>query len=98
MATPTFIPLRLSLAKAAINSDRAIADYLTESWLPCQDRSASHRLARSKYTFFTTDVRPRPPRLARFPPRLAADARSQPSARNVRFGSEPVSALPRVRA
>ena len=34
--------------------------------LPCQQRGASHRLARSKYTFFTTERSPR----------LAADART----------------------
>src|SRR6516162_2296509 len=82
MAAPTFIPLQVSPAKAAINSDRAIAEELTGSLLPCQERSASHRLARSKYTSFTTEVAYPP----RFPPRLAADARPQPSARNVRFG------------
>src|SRR5215467_12563951 len=93
MAPPTFIPLRVSPAKAAINSDRAIAEERTGSWLSCQERSASHRLARSKYTFFTTEVSrffttevSRSPRL---PSRLAADARLQPSTRNVRFGSEP---------
>src|SRR5215471_13647499 len=80
MAAPTFIRIRVSPAKAAINSDRAIAGKVTGAWLLCQERSASHRPARSKYTFFTTDVWA--PRL----PRLAADARPQPSARNVRFG------------
>src|SRR5262249_30298819 len=81
MAAPTFIPIRGSRAKAAINSDRAIAEKGTGAWLLCQERNASHRPARSKYTFFTTDV------WASRPPHLAADARSQPSARNVRFGS-----------
>ena len=78
----TFIPIRVSPAKAAISSDRAIAEKVTGAWLLCQERSASHRPARSNYTFLTTDVSvPRPPR-------LAADARPQPSARNVRFGSK----------
>src|SRR5262249_25312826 len=85
MTAPTFIRIRVSPAKAAINSDRAIAEKVTGAWLLCQERSASHRPARSKYTFCTTDVRA--PRLrAPRPPRLAADARPQPSARNVRFG------------
>jgi hypothetical protein len=77
----TFIPIRVSPAKAAISSDRAIAENVTGAWLLCQERSASHRPARSNYTFLTTDVSA--PRL----PRLTADARPQPSARNVRFGS-----------
>ena len=62
MTTPTFIRIRVSLAKAAINSDRAIAEKVTGAWLLCQERSASHRPARSKYTFFTTDVRAPAPR------------------------------------
>src|SRR5262245_61011066 len=85
MTAPTFIRIRVSPAKAAINSARAIAGKQTGGLLPCQERSASHRLARSKYTFFTTEVS-RSPSL---PSRLAADARPQPSARNVRFGSWP---------
>src|SRR5215469_16856096 len=86
MAAPTFIRMRVSPAKAAIDSDRAIAEKVTGAWLPCQVRSASHRPARSKYTFFTIEP-PRPPS------RLAADARPQPSARNVRFGSQADIAL-----
>src|SRR5262245_42282639 len=78
----TFIPMRGSPAKAAISSDRAIAEKVTGAWLPCQERNASHRTARSNYTFLTTDVSV--PRLR--PPCLAADVRPQPSARNVRFG------------
>ena len=65
--------------KSATNSDRAIAGKQTGALLPCQERSASHRTARSNYPL-KTPLFPRPPR-------LAADARPQPSARNVRFGS-----------
>ena len=74
----TFIPIRVSPAKAAINSDRAIAGTQTGALLPCQERSASHRPARSNYRLKTE-----------FPqaPRLAADARPQPSAHNVHFGA-----------
>jgi hypothetical protein len=84
MAAPTFIRIRVSPAKAAISSDRVIAEELTGAWLPCQERSASHRPARSKFTFFTTEFRL--PRSR--PSRLAADVRPQPSARNVRFGTK----------
>src|SRR6516165_8115493 len=86
MAAPTFIPLQVSPAKSAISSDRVIAVELTGGLLPCQERCASRRLARSKYTFFTTEGSPS------LASRLAADARPQPSARNVPFGqncSEP---------
>src|SRR5689334_9351514 len=70
MPAPTFIRIRVSPAKAAISSDRAIAGKQTGVLLPCQERSASHRPARSKYTFLTTDVSvPRPP-----PRFLTADA------------------------
>jgi hypothetical protein len=34
----------MSPAKAAINSDRVIAEELTGGLLPCQERSASHRV------------------------------------------------------
>src|SRR6516225_12287379 len=78
IAVRTFIPIRVSPAKAAINSDRAIAGKQTGTLLPCQERSAWHRPARSNYPLKTDFPRA---------PRLAADARSQPSARNVRFGS-----------
>jgi hypothetical protein len=40
IAAPTFIRIRVSPAKAAINSDRAIAEKLTGAWLPCQESSA----------------------------------------------------------
>jgi hypothetical protein len=40
MEAPTFIPIRVSPAKEAINSDRAIAEKLTGAWLPCQENSA----------------------------------------------------------
>jgi hypothetical protein len=33
--SPTFIRIRVSPAKAAINSDRAITEKLTGAWLPC---------------------------------------------------------------
>jgi hypothetical protein len=79
IAVRTFIPIRVSPAKAAINSDRAIAGKQTGALLPCQERSASHRTARSNYPL-KTPLFPRPSR-------LAADARPQPSARNVRFGA-----------
>jgi hypothetical protein len=79
IAVRTFIPIRVSPAKAAINSDRAIAGKQTGALLPCQERSASLRTARSNYPL-KTPLFPRPSR-------LAADARPQPSARNVRFGA-----------
>src|SRR6516162_7939054 len=78
IAVRTFIPIRVNPAKAAINSDQAIAGKQTGALLPCQERSASHRAARSNYPLKTEYLRA---------PRLAADARLQPSARNVRFGS-----------
>src|SRR5262249_31150095 len=73
--------MRVSPANAAINSDRAIAGKQTGALLPCQERSASHRPARSNYPLKTEFPRP-----SLSPPCLAADARPQPSARNVRFG------------
>jgi hypothetical protein len=79
-AVRTFIPIRVSPAKAAINSDRAIAGKQTGALLPCQERSASHRTARSNYPL-KIPLFPRPPR-------LAADARPQPTARNVHFGGK----------
>src|SRR6516162_5168860 len=48
MAAPSFIRIRVSPAKAAINSDRAIAEELTGAWLPCQESSA-FRSAQSNY-------------------------------------------------
>jgi hypothetical protein len=78
IAVRTFIPIRVSPAKAAINSDRAIAGKQTGALLPCQERSASHRPARSNYRLKTEFPRA---------PRLAADARPQPSAHNVHFGA-----------
>jgi len=39
----------VSPAKAAINSDRAIAEKLTGAWLPCQESSALQWLAQSNY-------------------------------------------------
>jgi hypothetical protein len=79
MAAPTFIRIRVSPAKAAISSDRVIAEELTGAWLPCQERSASQRPARSNYPLNTEF-----PRASR----RAADARPRPSARNVHFGSD----------
>src|SRR6516164_3602553 len=84
MAAPTFIPIRVSPAKAAINSDRVIAEELTGALLPCKERSASRRPVRSNYPLNTEFPHP-----SLWPPCLAADARPQPSARNVRFGSNP---------
>ena len=73
-----FYPYTVNPAKAAINSDQAIAGKQTGALLPCQERRASHRAARSNYPLKTEYLRA---------PRLAADARPQSSARNVRFGS-----------
>ena len=67
IAMQTFIPIRVSPAKAAINSDRAIAGKQTGALLPCQERSASHRTARSNYPLKNRQF---PRGLA---PRLAAD-------------------------
>jgi hypothetical protein len=80
IAVRTFIPIRVSPAKAAINSDRAIAGKQMGALLPCQERSASHRPARSNYPLKTEFPRG---------PRLAADARLQPSAHNAHFGASP---------
>src|SRR6516162_749518 len=85
IAVRTFIPIRVSPAKAAINSDQAIAGQQTGALLPCQERSASHSAARSNYPLKTEYLRA---------PRLAADARLQPSARNVRFGVRREKAAP----
>jgi hypothetical protein len=49
MPAPTFIRIRVSPAKAAINSERAIAEKLTGAWLPCQESSALQWLAQSNY-------------------------------------------------
>jgi hypothetical protein len=43
----------MSPAKAAIKSDRAIAEKLTGRWLPCQESSALHWPAPSKYRLKT---------------------------------------------
>jgi ABC-type glutathione transport system ATPase component len=53
---PTFIRIRMSLAKAAINSDRAIAEKLTGAWLPCQESSALQWPAQSNYRLKAEDV------------------------------------------
>ena len=66
IAVRTFIPIRVNPAKAAINSDQAIAGKQTGALLPCQERSASHRPARSNYPLKSEFNRA---------PRLAADAR-----------------------
>jgi hypothetical protein len=47
IAAPTFIRTQVSPAKAAINSDRAIAEKLTGAWLPCQNSSAAQWPAQS---------------------------------------------------
>jgi hypothetical protein len=39
----------VSPAKAAINSERAIAEKLTGAWLPCQESSALQRPEPSNY-------------------------------------------------
>jgi hypothetical protein len=62
------------VACLTMNSDRAIAEELTGAWLPCQERSASHKPARSNYPLNAEFPRP---------PRLAADARPQPSVAEV---------------
>src|SRR6516165_14882 len=49
MAAPTFIRIRVSPAKAAINSDRAIAEKPTGAWLLCQESSALQWGAQSNY-------------------------------------------------
>jgi len=49
MAAPTFIRIRVSPAKAAISSDRVIAEELTGAWLPCQERSAFQWTVQSNY-------------------------------------------------
>src|SRR5215472_8953210 len=53
---PTFIRIRGSPAKAAINSDRAIAEKLTGAWLPCQESSAPQWPAQSNYRLKAEDV------------------------------------------
>jgi hypothetical protein len=50
------IPIGVSPAKAAINSDRAIAEKLTGAWLPCQESSALQWPARSSYRLKAEDV------------------------------------------
>jgi hypothetical protein len=47
----------VSPAKAAINSDRAIAEKLTGAWLPCQESSALQWPAQSNYRLKAEDVR-----------------------------------------
>jgi hypothetical protein len=49
IAAPPFIRIRVSPAKAAINSDWAIAEKLTGAWLPCQESSALQWPAQSNY-------------------------------------------------
>ena len=55
MAVPTFIRIRVSPAKAAINSERAIAERLTDAWLPCQKSSALQWPAQSNYRLKAED-------------------------------------------
>src|SRR6516164_8839179 len=57
MAAPTFIRIRVSPAKAAISSDRVIAEELTGAWLPCQESSAFQWSARSNYPLKTEYLR-----------------------------------------
>jgi hypothetical protein len=56
IAAPTFIRIRVSPAKAAINSDRAIAEKLTGAWLPCQKSSALQWPAQSNYRLKADDL------------------------------------------
>ena len=51
-----FIGIWVSPAKAAINSDRAIAEKLTGVWLPCQESSALQWPAESNYRLKAEDV------------------------------------------
>jgi hypothetical protein len=46
----------VSPAKAAINSDRAIAEKLTGAWLPCQKSSARQWPAQSNYRLKAEDI------------------------------------------
>jgi len=46
----------VSRAKAAINSDRAIAEKLTGAWLPCQKSSVPQWPAQSNYRLKAEDV------------------------------------------
>jgi hypothetical protein len=55
IAAPTFIRIRVSRAKAAINWDRAIAENLTGEWLRCQESSATQWPARSNYRLKAED-------------------------------------------
>ena len=55
IAAPTFIRIRVSRAKAAINWDRAIAENLTGEWLPCQESSATQWPAQSNYRLKAED-------------------------------------------
>ena len=73
-----FYPYTGEPCKSGYQLGSAIAGKQTGALLPCQERSASHRPARSNYRLKTE-----------FPqaPRLAADARPQPSAHNVHFGA-----------
>jgi hypothetical protein len=43
-------------AKAAINSERAIAEKLTGAWLPCRESSALQWPAQSNYRLKAEDV------------------------------------------
>jgi len=52
---PTFIRIGASPAKAAINSERAIAESLTDAWLPCQKSSALQWPAQSNYRLKAED-------------------------------------------
>src|SRR6516164_944638 len=53
MAAPTFICIRVSPAKAAINSDWAIAEKVTGAWLLCQESSALQCPAQLNYRLRT---------------------------------------------
>jgi hypothetical protein len=46
----------VSPAKAAINSDRAIAENLTDAWLPCQENSVMQWPAQSNYRLKAEDL------------------------------------------
>jgi len=56
IAALTFTRIRGSPAKAAINSDLAIAERRTGAWLPCQESSALQWPAQSNYRLKVEDT------------------------------------------
>jgi hypothetical protein len=55
IAAPTFIPIEVSPAKAVINSDPAIVEKLTGTWLRCQATSALQWTGQSNYRLKAED-------------------------------------------